>query len=285
MTVTLYIVQKNLDGTTLSPFHSTVLCHLSGNFAFHPPAALLPVGAQSCSTDLLQSSWNQKFLSNDRNWVYWTKWPHERARSGEYCRWITTALPGWKPFPWSPKTNVGSHLILKLQNLLLMNSGFFPSEGVFRWSDSRQYLLPLTCWVSTENSYCRTPSAILSGANQQPTLDSRDGWDVSARQRQLWLDFLYISSCMHVFAITRWWDIEHLYFWSTDLQNSNANVQNDFLAIEQKSLITPPQPTSPTYCKINNRQWAGQIARKKWIKMLLDIPLSTTLDRKNIGWN
>ena len=83
---------------------------------------------------------------------------------------------------------------------------------------------------------------------------------MSAQQRQLGLDFLSISSCMHVFAITRWWDFEHLYFWSTDLQNSNANVQNDFLAIEQKSLITPPQPTSPTYWKIDIRQWAGQLA-------------------------
>ena len=55
---------------------------------------------------------------------------------------------------------------------------------------------------------------------------------------------------------------EHLYFRSTDLQNSNTTVQNDFLAIEQKSLISPPQPTSPTYCKINIRQWACQIARK-----------------------
>ena len=67
---------------------------------------------------------------------------------------------------------------------------------------------------------------------------------------------------------------EHLYFRSTDLQNSNAIVQNDFLAIEQKSLITPPQPTSPTYWKINIRQWAGQLP-EKWRKVLLDVPLST----------
>ena len=172
ITGSLYIFQKKVGGTTLSPFHSTALCHLSGNFAFRPPAALLPLGAQSCSTGLLQSSWNQKFLSSDRNWVYWTKWPRERTRSGEYCGRITTARPDWKPFPWSPKTNVGSHLILKLQSLLLINSGFFPSESVFRWSDNRQYLLPLTCWISTENSYCRTPSAILSAADRQPTLDT-----------------------------------------------------------------------------------------------------------------
>ena len=160
MTVTLYIVQKKLDGTTLSPFHSTALCHLSGNFAFHPPAAMLPLGADSCSTGLLQSSWKQVFLSNDRKLVYPTKRPHEDARPGEYCRRITTARPGWKPFPWSPKTNVGSHLILKLQNLLLMNSGFFPSQGVFRWSDRRHYLFPVTFSISTKKSYSRTPSAI-----------------------------------------------------------------------------------------------------------------------------
>ena len=203
MTVTLYIVQKKLDGTTLSPFHSTALCHLSGNFAFHPPAALLPVGAQSCSTDLLQSSWNQKFLSNDRNWVYWTKWPHERARSGEYCRWITTALPGWKPFPWSPKTNVGSHLILKLHNLLLMNSGYFPSQGVFRWSDSRQYLLPLTCRVSTENSYCRTPSAILSGADRQPTLDTvgTDEMRLHSRGSCGWTSCISLLACLSLLLL------------------------------------------------------------------------------------
>ena len=149
----------------MPPFYSTALWHLSGNFAFHPPAALLPLGAESWSTGLLQSSGKQTLLSKDRNLVYPTKRPHEDARPGEYCRRITMARPGWKPFPWSPKTNVGSHLILKLHNLLLMNSGYFPSQGVFRWSDSRHYLLPLTCWVSTENSYCRTPSAIRSGAD------------------------------------------------------------------------------------------------------------------------
>ena len=65
---------------------------------------------------------------------------------------------------------------------------------------------------------------------------------------------------------------EHLHFGSTDLQNSNAVVQNDFLAIEQKSLITPLQPTSPTYWEINIRQWAGQLP-EKWRNSLLDIPL------------
>ena len=75
---------------------------------------------------------------------------------------------------------------------------------------------------------------------------------------------------------------EHLYFWSTDLQNSNAIVHNDFLAIDQRSLITPPQPTSPTYCKINIRQSAGQQPEKRR-KILLDIPLSTTLPIPGTG--
>ena len=65
---------------------------------------------------------------------------------------------------------------------------------------------------------------------------------------------------------------EHLYLRPTDLQNSNTIVQNDFLAIEQKSLITPPQPTPPTYWKINIRQWADQLP-EKWRNSLLDIPL------------
>ena len=225
--------------------------------------ALLPLGAQSCSTGLLQSSWKQKFLSTDRNLVYRTKWPREDARSGEYCGRITTARPGWKPFPWSPKTNVGSHLILKLQSLLLMNSGFFPSEGVFRWSDSRQYLLPLSCWISTENSYCRTPSAILSGADRQPTLDTvgTDEMCLHSRGSWGWTSCLSLLACMSLLLLGGG-ILEHLYFRSTDLQNSNATVQNDFLAIEQKSLITPLQPTSPTYCKINIRQWAGQLPEK-----------------------
>ena len=104
---------------------------------------------------------------------------------------------GWKPFPWSPKTNVGSHLILKLQNLLLLNSGLFPSEGVFRWSDSRQYLLPLTCWISTENSYCRTPSAILSGADGQPTLDTvgTDEMCLHSRGSWGWTSCLSLLAC------------------------------------------------------------------------------------------
>ena len=84
ITGSLYIFQKKVDGTTLSPFHSTALCHLSGNFAFRPPAALLPLGAESWSTGLLQSSGKQTLLSKDRNLVYRTKWPHERAWSGEY---------------------------------------------------------------------------------------------------------------------------------------------------------------------------------------------------------
>ena len=156
---------------------------------------------------------------------------------------------------------MGSHLILKLQNLLLMNSGFFPSEGVFRWSDSRQYLLPLTCWVSTENSYCRTPSAILSGANRQPTLYTvgTDEMCLHSRGSWGWTSCLSLLACLSLLLLPAA-IFEHLYFWSTDLQNSNANVQNDFLAIEQKSLITPPQPTSPTYWKIDIRQWAGQLA-------------------------
>ena len=158
---------------------------------------------------------------------------------------------------------MGSHLILKLHNLLLMNSGYFPSQGVFRWSDSRQYLLPLTCRVSTENSYCRTPSAILSGADRQPTLDTvgTDEMRLHGRSSCGWATCISLPASLSLLLLGGG-IFEHLYFWSTDLQNSNATVQKDFLAIEQKFLISPPQPTSPTYCKINIRQWACQIARK-----------------------
>ena len=110
---------------------------------------------------------------------------------------------GWKPLPWSPKTNVGSHLILKLQNLLLLNSGLFPSEGVFRWSDSRQYLLPLTCWISTENSYCRTPSAIPSGADQQRTLVTvgTDEMRLHSRGSCSWTSCLSLLACMSLLLL------------------------------------------------------------------------------------
>ena len=90
-----------------------------------------------------------------------------------------------------------------------------------------------------------------------------------------WTSYISLLACMSLLLLGGG-IFEHLYFRSTDLQNSNAIVQNDFLAIEQKSLVTPPQPTSPAYWKINIRQWAGQLP-EKWRKILLDIALSTTL--------
>ena len=71
-----------------------------------------------------------------------------------------------------------------------------------------------------------------------------------------WTSCISLPACMSLLLLGGG-IFEHLYFGSTDLQNSKAIVQNDLLAIEQKSLITPPRPTSPTYWKINIRQWAG----------------------------
>ena len=114
----------------------------------------------------------------------------------------------------------------------------------------------------------------LLGANQQPALDTVGMGEMCLHSRGNcgWISLL---ACLSLLLLGGG-IFEHLYFRSTDLQNSNAIVQNDFLAIEQKSLITPSQPTSPTYWKINIRQWAGQLP-KIWRKILLDIPLSTTL--------
>ena len=69
-------------------------------------------------------------------------------------------------------------------------------------------------------------NSICNPVGSRPTADpwhSRDGWDASARQRQLWLGYLYISSCKSVFAITRWWDFWALVFlvhWSAEFQRN-----------------------------------------------------------------
>ena len=117
---------------------------------------------------------------------------------------------------------------------------------------------------------------LLSRADQQLTLDTvrMDEMCLHSRGDCGWTSCISLLACLSLLLLGGG-IFEHLYFWSTDLQNSNAIVQNDCLAIEQKSLITPPQPTSPTYWKINIRQWAGQLL-EKWRKILLDVPLSTT---------
>ena len=95
-------------------------------------------------------------------------------------------------------------------------------------------------------------------ADQQPTLDiaGTDEMRLHSRGSCGWTSCMSLLACMSLLLL-RGGIFEHFYFRSTDLQNSNAIVQNDFLAIEQKSLITSPQPTSPAYWKINIRQWAG----------------------------
>ena len=126
----------------------------------------------------------------------------------------------------------------------------------------------------------------VSGADQQLTPDTvgTDEMRLPSRGSCGWTSCLSLLARMSLLLLGGG-VFEHLYFRSTDPQNSNAIVQNAFLAIEQKSLVTPPWPTSPTYWKINIRQWAGQLPIK-WRKVLLDVPLSTTppphtLDRSN----
>ena len=120
----------------------------------------------------------------------------------------------------------------------------------------------------------------LSGADQQLTLDTVRTGEMRLHGRGScgWTPCISLLACLSLLLLGGG-IFEHLYFGPTDLQNSNAIVQNAFLAIEEKSLITPPQPTSPTYWKINIRQWAGQLP-EKWRKILLDIP-RYTLDRSN----
>ena len=114
------------------------------------------------------------------------------------------------------------------------------------------------------------------GADQQPTLDTvgMDERRLHGRGSCGWISCLSLLACLFLLLLGGG-IFRHLYVRPSDLQNSNEVVQDDFLAIEQKSLITPPQPISPTYWKINIRQWAGQLP-KIWRKILLDIPLSTT---------
>ena len=94
----------------------------------------------------------------------------------------------------------------------------------------------------------------VSGADQQPTLDTvgTDEMRLHSRGSCGWTSCISLLACLSLLLLGGG-IFEHLYFRSTDLQNSNAVVQNDFLAIEQKSLITLPQPTSPTYWEINIR--------------------------------
>ena len=103
----------------------------------------------------------------------------------------------------------------------------------------------------------------LPGAHQQPTLDTvgTDEMRLHSRGSCGWTSCIPLLARMSLLLLGGG-IFEHLYFRSTDLQNSNAIVQIDFLAIEQKSLITPLQPTSPTYWKINIRQWAGHLPGK-----------------------
>ena len=116
----------------------------------------------------------------------------------------------------------------------------------------------------------------LSGADKQPTLDTVGMGEMHLQSRGNcgWISCLSLLACLFLLLIGGG-IFRHLYFGPSDLQNSNEVLQNDFLAIEEKSPITPPQPTSPPYWRINIRQWADQLP-KQWRKMLLDIPLSTT---------
>ena len=84
-----------------------------------------------------------------------------------------------------------------------------------------------------------------------------------------WISCLSLLACLSLLLLGGG-IFRHLYFRPSDPQNSNEVVQNDFLAIEQKTPITPPQPTSPVW-KANIRHWADQLP-EKWKRILLRIP-------------
>ena len=77
----------------------------------------------------------------------------------------------------------------------------------------------------------------LSGAHQQLTLDTvgTDEMRLHSRGSCGWTSCISLLACLSLLLLGGG-IFEHLYFGSTDLQNSNAIVQNAFLAIEQKSL-------------------------------------------------
>ena len=145
----------------------------------------------------------------------------------------------WKPFsPLSilPSPLAVVRLFLSSLSLLIFCLLFSSVDYVPGKGEIIGYLY-LTAWLASLSIMLPTYIHVVAkGVRSWPTADpwhSQDGWDVSAQQRQLWLDFLYISSSMHVLLLLGGGIIEHLYFWSTDLQNSKAIVQNDFLVIEQ----------------------------------------------------
>ena len=143
----------------------------------------------------------------------------------------------------------------------LLMTGIFCCCSCLTWCKSRTCSLNKTLKIKRSiKSPIIYQSKIItvSGADQQPTLDTvgTDEMRLHSRGNCGWISCISLLACLSLLLLGGG-IFEHLYFRSTDLQNSNAIVQNDFLATEQKSLITPPQPTSPTYWKINIRLWAG----------------------------
>ena len=86
------------------------------------------------------------------------------------------------------------------------------------------------------------------GADQQLTLDTvrTDEMHLHSRGSCGWTSCLSLLASLSLLLLGGG-IFEHLYFRPTDLQNSNAIVQNDFLAIEQKSLITNPSAAYFSY--------------------------------------
>ena len=118
MTGTLFIFLPNYNCTTSSPFLATALCHLSDNFPFHRPTALLPLAAQ-----LFQAP-SAVFHGTEIS-LHWEIRDTELNGHAKVQFLVSTADESWlrgqagTVSHWSPNRNVRSHLILKLPRLLL----------------------------------------------------------------------------------------------------------------------------------------------------------------------
>ena len=159
MTGTLFIFPKQRDCTTSSPFSSTALCHLSGDFTI-PSSHNIVIFWSRELFQLPSADFQRMYISLQQQNLGKLKLNGHAKVQGlvstvDESRLRSQAGTG---FPWSPQRIVLSHLILKLWSPLLMNSRLFPLGGTFSWSDGEQCLLPVTCWFSTRSPYCRTPS-------------------------------------------------------------------------------------------------------------------------------
>ena len=117
MTGTFFIFYQQHNWTTVSPFSSTSLCHLSGNFTIpSSPNIVITRPGAFCS---LPGNGNLSPLREIQKAR--TKQPCKVARPDEYWGQVTTGQPGWEHVGLVTKGKQHSHLIQKLPCLLLTN--------------------------------------------------------------------------------------------------------------------------------------------------------------------